>query len=115
MIHFCRSAAERGSNVRVIPLLMIHGWPGSFVEFFRVAPMLSKAVDGVAFDIIIPSLPGFGPSEPARKQGVYSDESAFSTGAVFKRSVCAIQEHLLSVYNIYCVVYLGTVIRSSVR
>ncbi|MDR6944831.1 epoxide hydrolase family protein [Mucilaginibacter pocheonensis] len=42
------------------PLLLIHGWPGSFLEFEAIASLL--AADG--HDVIIPSLPGFAFSNP---------------------------------------------------
>ncbi|HEX4298620.1 MAG TPA: alpha/beta fold hydrolase, partial [Devosia sp.] len=56
------------------PLLLIHGWPGSIVEFLDVIGPLTdpvahggKASD--AFDLVIPSLPGFGFSGPTRDAG----------------------------------------------
>jgi pimeloyl-ACP methyl ester carboxylesterase len=42
------------------PLLLIHGWPGSFIEFEAIAGLL--AADG--HDVVIPSLPGFAFSNP---------------------------------------------------
>ncbi|XP_003747377.1 epoxide hydrolase 1 [Galendromus occidentalis] len=69
-IHFFRSLPQPGPKIKVIPILMIHGWPGSFVEFLKITPLLSEAKDGVSFDIIVPSLPGYGYSDPAKKQGV---------------------------------------------
>jgi len=62
-IHY---VAIQGSNPgRRPPLLLIHGWPGSFIEFEAAAERLShperfggRAEDG--FDLIIPSLPGYG-------------------------------------------------------
>ena len=47
------------------PLLLVHGWPGSIMEFWRMAEPLafpSRHGGGAedAFDLIIPSLPGFG-------------------------------------------------------
>jgi epoxide hydrolase len=53
------------------PLLMLHGWPGSIVEFLDVAGPLSdpRAHGGDpadAFHLVIPSLPGFGLSGPTR-------------------------------------------------
>lgn len=52
-----------------IPLLLNHGWPGSFVEFLGVLGPLSDprahGLDpGIAFDLVIPSAPGFGFSQP---------------------------------------------------
>jgi pimeloyl-ACP methyl ester carboxylesterase len=56
------------------PLLLLHGWPGSVVEFTRVIGPLSDPRahgDGSApaFDLIIPSLPGFGFSGPVTEPG----------------------------------------------
>ena len=56
------------------PLLLLHGWPGSFVEFLHVIGPLSdpRAHGGdpaLAFDLVIPSLPGFGFSGPVAEPG----------------------------------------------
>jgi len=65
-IHFVHL---RGSGRRPLPLLLTHGWPGSFHEFHRIAEPLAhperfggEADDG--FDIVVPSLPGFAFSAP---------------------------------------------------
>ncbi|PWN92572.1 putative hydrolases or acyltransferase [Acaromyces ingoldii] len=49
-----------------IPLLLIHGWPGSVLEFKKLAPMLADPKDDskAAFHVVAPSLPGFGFSSP---------------------------------------------------
>ena len=47
------------------PLVLLHGWPGSFIEFLRVIPLLTDA-----FDIIVPSLPGYGFSDAPTESGV---------------------------------------------
>jgi pimeloyl-ACP methyl ester carboxylesterase len=59
---------ERGKGPASIPLIVTHGWPGSFVEMLRIVPLLTdptahggNAAD--AFDVVIPSLPGFGFSD----------------------------------------------------
>ncbi|MEE6527326.1 hypothetical protein FKM82_028632, partial [Ascaphus truei] len=56
------------------PLLMIHGWPGSFYEFYRILPMLTEpAKHGLnpdfTFEVICPSIPGYGFSEAPHKKG----------------------------------------------
>ena len=56
------------------PLLLIHGWPGSIVEFLGViGPLTDPVAHGgtaeQAFDVVIPSLPGFGLSGPTREAG----------------------------------------------
>ena len=64
-IHFIH---ERGKGPAPIPLLLTHGWPGSFIEMLRIIPMLTDpAADDrgsqSSFDVIVPSLPGFGFSD----------------------------------------------------
>ena len=60
-VHFLH---ERSGHPGAIPLLLNHGWPGSFLEFIpAINPLtsLSRTPAGkpVSFDVIIPSLPGF--------------------------------------------------------
>jgi len=70
-IHFIHvKSKEPGA----IPLLLIHGWPGSVVEFLdQVGPLTAPAQHGAkgaqAFDVVIPSLPGVGFSGPTRDVG----------------------------------------------
>ncbi|KAG0074405.1 hypothetical protein BGZ93_004519, partial [Podila epicladia] len=49
-----------------MPLLLIHGWPGSWYEFGKVLPLLKQRG---RFQIIIPSLPGFGWSQAPSTKG----------------------------------------------
>ncbi|MGD1098182.1 MAG: epoxide hydrolase [Bryobacteraceae bacterium] len=61
-IHFMH---VRGKGPRPFPLLLTHGWPGSVVEFLEaIGPLTDPASHGGsaedAFDVVIPSLPGFG-------------------------------------------------------
>ena len=64
---------QRSSNPDAIPLMMVHGWPGSISEFNKIIgpltePQLHGGDAADAFHIIAPSLPGFGfsgiPDEP---------------------------------------------------
>jgi microsomal epoxide hydrolase len=64
-LHFIH---ERGKGDRTIPLLLLHGWPDSFYRFTKLIPLLTDPArfgfDGsVAFDVVVPSLPGFGFSD----------------------------------------------------
>ena len=80
-IHFIH---EKGSGNGPIPLLISHGWPGSIVEFLNIIDPLAHPekhngnIDD-SFDVITPSLPGFGfsdrPSRPIgpRKMARYFD------------------------------------------
>ena len=67
-IHFIH---HMGSGNTTIPVMLIHGWPDSFVRFLQIIPLLTKADDrGISFDVIVPSLPGFGFSDRAKKAGM---------------------------------------------
>ena len=66
---------EKGSGPAPMPLLITHGWPGSVVEFMNIIEPLAHperfggSMDD-AFDVIAPSLPGFGFSgRPPRPWG----------------------------------------------
>ncbi len=61
-VHFIH---ERGSGPNPLPIILTHGWPGSVLEFLEVIEPLAhperfggRAADG--FDVIVPSLPGYG-------------------------------------------------------
>jgi pimeloyl-ACP methyl ester carboxylesterase len=54
-----------------VPVLMLHGWPGSFVELLRAGELLAEGRDGPPCDVVIPSLPGFGFSDPPSERGMH--------------------------------------------
>ena len=61
-IHFIK---EKGSGHNPTPLIIMHGWPGSIVEFLNIIEKLAHperfgGKEEDAFDVIVPSLPGFG-------------------------------------------------------
>ncbi|KAJ1711030.1 alpha/beta-hydrolase [Aspergillus flavus] len=65
-IHFVH---EKSTESNAIPLLLIHGWPGSFLEFAPIIDQLAEDAETstgspVSFDVIVPSLPGFAFSSP---------------------------------------------------
>jgi len=57
-IHFIH--VKSSSPKTAYPLLMIHGWPGSFMECTKVIQLYREEKDGVSFDVVCPSLPGYG-------------------------------------------------------
>lgn len=63
-IHFIHLKSKKKDAT---PLMLIHGWPGSIVEFMDVIQPLTEGEP--AFDVIVPSLPGFGFSGPTRSAG----------------------------------------------
>ncbi|KAJ5171548.1 uncharacterized protein N7500_004331 [Penicillium coprophilum] len=61
---------HRSGNSKAIPLLFIHGWPGSFLEATKLIPLLTeKNGNGPVFDVVAPSLPNFGFSQGIKKRG----------------------------------------------
>ncbi|MET8797576.1 epoxide hydrolase family protein [Nocardia sp. NPDC004568] len=60
-IHFVH---VRSARPEALPLILTHGWPGSFLEFLDVIEPLSRD-----FHLVIPSIPGFGFSGPTHERG----------------------------------------------
>jgi len=60
-IHF---AHVRGRGPAPFPLILTHGWPSTFAELLPLVPLLTED-----FDLVIPSLPGFGFSSPHTRRG----------------------------------------------
>ncbi|WP_319943081.1 epoxide hydrolase family protein [Nocardia aurantia] len=56
-IHFLQ---VRSRDPDATPVVLTHGWPGSFLEFENVIPLLTNPPDGEpAFHVVVPSLPGY--------------------------------------------------------
>ena len=71
-IHFI---LEKGAGPAPMPLVITHGWPSTFFEMTKIIPLLADparhggdAAD--AFDVVAPSLPGFGFSQAAQEPGM---------------------------------------------
>jgi pimeloyl-ACP methyl ester carboxylesterase len=70
-IHFLHI---RSGHSNAVPLMLIHGWPGSFADFVNVIEPLTNPQAGkengvTAFHLVIPSIPGFGFSTPVKEKG----------------------------------------------
>lgn len=68
-VHFVHVRPQYRAHQRVLPLMLVHGWPGSFFEFYKIIPLLTENHDDVAFEVICPSIPGYGFSEAPHKKG----------------------------------------------
>jgi pimeloyl-ACP methyl ester carboxylesterase len=71
-IHFIH---ERGQGPTPIPLILTHGWPGSFLEMLQIIPMLTHpaaygANPADSFDVVVPSMPGYGFSDRPLQPGM---------------------------------------------
>ncbi|XP_039739232.1 epoxide hydrolase 1 [Pteropus medius] len=81
-IHFIHvKPHELPSGRAAKPLLMVHGWPGSFYEFYNIIPLLTDPKnhglsDEHVFEVICPSIPGYGFSEASSKKGLNSVATA---------------------------------------
>jgi len=70
-IHFIH---ERGKGPHPLPLIVTHGWPSTFYEMHKIIPLLADPAShggdpADAFDVIVPSLPGYGFSDPYPRRG----------------------------------------------
>uniref|UniRef100_A0A1I8PC52 Epoxide hydrolase n=1 Tax=Stomoxys calcitrans TaxID=35570 RepID=A0A1I8PC52_STOCA len=79
-IHFihAKPTAEAQHKKKVLPLLLLHGWPGSVREFYDFIPILTEPaeVTEYVFEVVAPSLVGYGWSDAARKVGFNAAEMA---------------------------------------
>ena len=71
-IHFIH---EKGKGPNPMPLVITHGWPGTFFEMYKIIPMLSDPAShggdpADAFDVVAPSMPGYGFSDATDKRGL---------------------------------------------
>jgi pimeloyl-ACP methyl ester carboxylesterase len=80
----------RSKNPNAMPLILTHGWPGSIFAFLSVIGPLTdpvayggKAED--SFDVVIPSLPGYGFSGRPTDKGWDSDRIGRAWGVLMKR------------------------------
>ncbi|HEX5128017.1 MAG TPA: epoxide hydrolase [Rhodocyclaceae bacterium] len=71
-IHFIH---ERGRGENPLPIVLTHGFPDSFLRFSKIIPMLTDPAayggdPSDAFDVVVPSLPGYGFSDKPTKAGM---------------------------------------------
>ena len=86
-IHFIH---VRSPHPNALPLIMTHGWPGSIIELLKaVAPLSDPPAHGGraedAFDLVLPSIPGFGFSGKPTVTGWDPDRIARAWGALMTR------------------------------
>jgi pimeloyl-ACP methyl ester carboxylesterase len=86
-LHFIH---ERSGREGAMPIVLSHGWPGSFVEFTKVIGPLTdpvryggRAED--AFDVVVVSLPGFGFSDHPRARGYTPERMADAIALLMAR------------------------------
>jgi pimeloyl-ACP methyl ester carboxylesterase len=77
-IHFVH---ERGKGPNPIPILMLHGWPSTYIQFNKIIPLLTDpgahgAPGAPSFDVVVASLPGYGFSDIPTTAGFATREIA---------------------------------------
>lgn len=69
-VHFMRAT---GPGLNPVPVVLTHGWPWTFWDYRDLAIALTNVAQdtpGITFDVIVPSLPGYGFSVPLHRTGV---------------------------------------------
>ena len=71
-VHFVH---ERGNGPHPMPIILTHGWPDSFLRYRKIIPLLTDPAryggdPEDAFDVIVPSVPGFGFSSYPEHLGI---------------------------------------------
>jgi len=86
-LHFIH---QKSANPDAIPLLMVHGWPGSISEFVKIiGPLTEPGQHGGdsadSFHVVAPSLPGFGFSGIPNESGYSPERMALILAALMER------------------------------
>jgi pimeloyl-ACP methyl ester carboxylesterase len=86
-IHFIH---VRSQHENALPILITHGWPGSIIEMLKVIdPLTNPTAHGGsaadAFDVVVPSIPGYGYSGKPRETGWGPDRVARAWAELMER------------------------------
>ncbi len=86
-IHFIH---QRSPHEDALPLLITHGWPGSFMEFHKIiGPLTDPTAYGGdasdAFHVVAPSIPGYGFSDKPTERGYHPQKMAELFGKLMAR------------------------------
>ncbi|KAJ8948746.1 hypothetical protein NQ318_017915 [Aromia moschata] len=127
-IHYLHVKPNNTERLKVVPLLMLHGWPGSVREFYEIIPFLTRSHQkgtNFVFEVIAPSLPGFGFSNATTRGGLGAVRMAillknfmlrvgFSKfyvqggdwgGIIAQHMAALFAEHIKGIHSNFCFVY----------
>ena len=83
-LHFVWYKDQR--NEQNFPILLLHGWPSSFLEFTDAAPYIVSGIDNhKGFDLVVPSLPGFVFSDAPKTTGMHIGKIADRLHALMQK------------------------------
>jgi microsomal epoxide hydrolase len=79
-LHFVALFSEKKD---AIPIVFMHGWPGSFIEFLPMMDIIRKQYEkkDLPYHIIVPSLPGYTLSAPPTRTGPWKPAPSSSTNS----------------------------------
>lgn len=66
-IHFIH---EKSKGEKPIPIIITHGWPGSFLEMMKIIPLLTQDSE-ITFDVVVPSMLAYGFSSKPTNEGCH--------------------------------------------
>jgi pimeloyl-ACP methyl ester carboxylesterase len=80
----------RSKHKNALPLIITHGWPGSILELLKViGPLTDPTAHGGsaedAFDVVLPSMPGYGFSDRPTETGWNADRIGFAWDVLMQR------------------------------
>jgi pimeloyl-ACP methyl ester carboxylesterase len=80
-IHALHESGQAREGEEPLPVLLTHGWPGSFCEYLDLIPLLTDPAahggnPGDSFSVVVPSLPGYGFSGPPPAGGFSASQVA---------------------------------------
>lgn len=76
-LHFLHHRGARQEPAEApVPIMLVHGWPGTFVQMTRLSTLLAEPRAGTGRDVVVPSLPGFGFSDRPTEPGWNLDRMA---------------------------------------
>uniref|UniRef100_A0A914ZB86 Epoxide hydrolase N-terminal domain-containing protein n=1 Tax=Panagrolaimus superbus TaxID=310955 RepID=A0A914ZB86_9BILA len=94
-LHFLRHDFPLKKGQQKVPILLIHGFGSSFWDFYKIIPILANPSrfgydfgsegNQIVFDVIVPSLPGFGFSQAPTKPGLGSIQAGRILGKLMDR------------------------------
>lgn len=87
-VHYIHVYPEKAQkSTKIIPILLLHGWPGSILEYYDIIPELMKLSKehSFFFEFIVPFIPGYGYSEAPHKQGFDSIQAGIVFNNLMQR------------------------------
>ncbi|CAH1776109.1 unnamed protein product [Owenia fusiformis] len=82
LVHFIHQKAVLKEGQTAVPILLLHGFPGSVYDFYKFIPAFTDPLNHgghenwEVFDVVAPSIPGFAWSEPPHKPGFSPHDAA---------------------------------------